>query len=371
MKIAYLSCSAIPSRAANSIHVVRMCHAFAQNGNEVTLYVPALPGREKIDGSIFEYYGVQRNFKIVTLPWLPIKGRSTIYGILAAIGAKVGGVDVVYGRDLKSCYFSVVMRIPVVYETHAPDTGSDNAYARIYKKMITNQFLRRQVVISEALLTIYGDGYPDLGDKQLVAHDGADEIPESVEDILEDKAQIHIGYVGQLYRGRGIGLIIELAQRCSWADFHIIGGMDEDIQYWRNLASSAKNIHFYGFMPYSDAEKYRCSCDILVAPFEEKVNVFAGGGDTSAWMSPLKMFEYMSAGKAIVCTNFPVIREVLEHDVTALLCEPNDIDAWIRALESLRLDENYRKKLGSTAREIFKDKYTWSRRAKNVLEGLT
>lgn len=33
MKIVYLSASSIPSRTANSIHVMRMCAAFAKNGH--------------------------------------------------------------------------------------------------------------------------------------------------------------------------------------------------------------------------------------------------------------------------------------------------------------------------------------------------
>ena len=40
MKIAYISKSFIPSRTANSIHVMKMCSALAENGHEVTLLAP-------------------------------------------------------------------------------------------------------------------------------------------------------------------------------------------------------------------------------------------------------------------------------------------------------------------------------------------
>jgi hypothetical protein len=40
MKILYISNSTIPSRTANSIHVIKMCHAFADNGHEVILLAP-------------------------------------------------------------------------------------------------------------------------------------------------------------------------------------------------------------------------------------------------------------------------------------------------------------------------------------------
>src|SRR3546814_10326815 len=61
MKIAYLSNSEIPSRAANSVHVMKMCQAFAQNGHRVTLY--ARKGQAH-DGDVYRTYGVSNSFEI-------------------------------------------------------------------------------------------------------------------------------------------------------------------------------------------------------------------------------------------------------------------------------------------------------------------
>jgi glycosyltransferase involved in cell wall biosynthesis len=87
-------------------------------------------------------------------------------------------------------------------------------------------------------------------------------------------------------------------------------------------------------------------------------------------MSPLKVFEYMAAGKAIVCSDLPVLREVLEHERTALLVPPDDRDAWVGALVRLARDVPFRHCLGAAARRELEDKYTWQRRAQRVLEGI-
>ena len=64
MKIVYFSYALIPSKTANSIHIMKMCNAFAQNGHEVVLIYPDSFGLE-ISGieDVFEFYGVQNNFK--------------------------------------------------------------------------------------------------------------------------------------------------------------------------------------------------------------------------------------------------------------------------------------------------------------------
>ena len=65
MKILYLSKSIIPSRTANSINVMKMSQAFADNGHEVVLLAPNLKNKyEKDVTDIYEYYGVKKNFKI-------------------------------------------------------------------------------------------------------------------------------------------------------------------------------------------------------------------------------------------------------------------------------------------------------------------
>ena len=61
MKILYISKSSIPSRTANSIHVMKMCQAFADNGHEVVLLAPDIKNRvEKGVQDLHNYYGVKK-----------------------------------------------------------------------------------------------------------------------------------------------------------------------------------------------------------------------------------------------------------------------------------------------------------------------
>ena len=80
MKILYISKSSIPSRTANSIHVMKMCQAFADNGHEVVLLAPDIKNRvEKGVQDLHNYYGVKKNFKIKKL-WHPdLKWGAILY----------------------------------------------------------------------------------------------------------------------------------------------------------------------------------------------------------------------------------------------------------------------------------------------------
>ena len=81
--------------------------------------------------------------------------------------------------------------------------------------------------------------------------------------------------------------------------------------------------------------------------------------------SPLKLFEYMAAGKAIVASNLPAIREILTHDVNAVLVTPGDADALAAGICRLADDAALRALLGQ-ARATAVAEYSWDRRAERL-----
>lgn len=180
--------------------------------------------------------------------------------------------------------------------------------------------------------------------------------------------KLHVGYIGHLYDGRGIGLLIELARRCDWLHMHIVGGDPDNVAYWKGVCSGLDNITLYGYVEPAQTERYRRMCDVLVAPYQESVKVAGNRVDTSKWMSPLKIFEYMASRKAIVCSDLPVLREVLEHGENALLCRADDVDDWRRALERLRGDPDLGFALADNAYKGYVAHYTWEQRAAKLLE---
>lgn len=85
----------------------------------------------------------------------------------------------------------------------------------------------------------------------------------------------------------------------------------------------------------------------------------------------MKVFEYMAAGKSIICSDLPDFQTVLTHEKTALLCDPENIEAWRDALERLRDDKALRECLGAAARKKAEAEHAWTARAQRVLEPLS
>ena len=240
----------------------------------------------------------------------------------------------------------------------------------MFRNMIRKPSFKRFVVISSALRDYFETNYTFQNTTDiLVSHDAADPSAGAESSLRLDRSRLQVGYIGHLYEGRGIHIIAEMAARCPWADFHFIGGNETDIQRCKEKYRSFNNMVFHGFLPPSIAADYRNAFDVLLAPYQRSVSV-SGGGDTSQWMSPLKLFEYMAAGKAILCSRIPVLKEVLTDRETAILCDPEDPDSWIQNLLTLKEDITLRLQLGNAAHAAFLANYTWKARAERVIRDL-
>ena len=85
MKILYIADSSVPSRTANSIHVMKMCQAFARGNHEVVLAVPGVRRymEPEVD-DIYRFYDVDQLFTVERLARFPSRGQRYVHGFLAA-----------------------------------------------------------------------------------------------------------------------------------------------------------------------------------------------------------------------------------------------------------------------------------------------
>lgn len=369
MRLLYLSISYVPSRSASSVHAMKMCAALARQGHHVELVTKDTPSRFEagIDNDS-AFYGVDGDFTITKLARPARRGGGLVF--LRAVHrllAEATDLDLVYSRDLPAAWLAARQGHPVVFEAHGLPQGAIARFA--LRRLLAARELKRLVFISEALRSLWqAEGLVPPGVDTLVAHDAADPMPELDSPILGSQA-LRVGYVGHLYGGRGVEIILEAARRLPEIEFHLVGGRERELAAWR-AEPVPDNIAFHGFVPPAELPALYRTFDVLLMPYQRSVAVRSGHSDTARWMSPMKMFEYMATGKAIVSSDLPVLREVLEDGVNALLVAPEDAAAWTQAIETLAHDDDLRRGLGQRAQSDFFEHYTWSARAVAVLADL-
>ena len=362
MKIVYFSKASFPAKHASSIHIINMCEALSSLGHEVHLMAPD-HGSDEND--IFRFYGVKSRFKIHLHNYPVYKGKTLIY-LISAIRALIDiKPDFIVSRFSFGSYVSALFGYQTIHDFHGDDWNKDALTRNVYERLFRSCNLKKLTFNSHALKKLYLSSYPESKLKLEVLHNGC-----KIHDLKEKTAlpgtnSIKAGYFGNLYEGRGIELIIEIAEALAGIDFIIVGGSEQDL---RRLKSKVKttNIYFMGFLEPSKVHLYRNSVDILLAPYMDKVALEGGQGDSVSFMNPVKLIEYMGSRKIIMTSDLPAIREILD-DSKAILLNNQDSKAWIRAISEISNDKNKFSHLADNAYNEFLKNLTWESRASKMV----
>ncbi|HEV8265835.1 MAG TPA: glycosyltransferase family 4 protein [Gemmatimonadales bacterium] len=173
-----------------------------------------------------------------------------------------------------------------------------------------------------------------------------------------------LGFVGSMKPWHGLSVLIEAFARLHDHDaatrLLVVGGGPEDAAVRRELAARGLGgaAALTGPVAPSDVPGLLTSMDVAVAPYPDAKRFY---------FSPLKVYEYMAAGRAVVASQVGQLGSLIQHDVTGLLCPPGDAVALAAAVERLRRAPELRTRLGRAARGSVLRGHTWEAVAARVL----
>jgi glycosyltransferase involved in cell wall biosynthesis len=395
LRIVYLADIRFPIERANGIQTMETCHALGTRGHRVELVVRPdthVPARDP-----FTYYNLGP-LDHLTIQTAPVAGPAVArrIGYLSfAIGrvAGPGRADVVFTRDLGVA--SLLLRLPrslrppVVYESHgyAPDVAAALPQLIATATAPGERKLRR-LADREAHVWRAADGYVTITSslaEDLVRRHGSrprlSVVPDgtrlgnggsSVEvrrpsmaaqgSAAEVRRPV-VAYAGHLYAWKGVDVLLEALALVPDVDGLIVGGhaAEPDLERVRGVArrlNISDRVTFTGLVAPGRVAELLRSAAILVLP-----NPASAISDR--FTSPLKLFEYMAAGGAIVASDLPSIREVLRDGVNALLVRAGDPAAIAAAIRRLAAEAPLAARLGAAAADASRQ-YSWERRAERL-----
>ena len=165
-----------------------------------------------------------------------------------------------------------------------------------------------------------------------------------------------IGFVGTLKPWHGLESLVRAFDQIYLVDptvrLLIVGdgplrsALEADLTQ-RGLRDAA---HFTGAVDPTEIPGLLASMDVAVAPYSNLPDFY---------FSPLKVYEYMAAGRAVVASRIGQLEELIEPEVSGLLCRPGDHLELAGALLRLRRDAALRDRLGRVARQIVMQQHTW------------
>lgn len=361
------------------------CRALALRGHDVTLIVrpdTTVPARDP-----FAFYGVSHpdRMTVRTIGDAPGPHLRRLRFLVESMLSTTAAGGVVLTRDLGLAAWLLRAPLPararLVYESHGiADVVSREMPVLLGRPALTptdaklRRLARREarvwrkaaayVTITRALADELRDRFGERPNVYVVP-DGAP--PQPAPATGTGPRPTVVGYAGHLYPWKGVDVLMHALARLPGVDAVIVGGhpAERDLARVQSLASSlgiSERIRFTGQVPPADVSRHLADAAVLVLPNTRTAI-------SERYTSPLKLFEYLAMGRAIVASDLPAIREVLADGDTALLVPAGDADALATAINRLVSDTELARGLSRRARELAR-RYSWDVRAERLESAL-
>lgn len=370
MKITYIAPSAIPSETANSMQVMKVCQAFTRLGHDVELVVAGAPFADR--QALKSHYGLNTDIQITWLPFVPAL-RKIDFALKSIYHAKMNRTELVYTRLVRVAVLALRIGLPVILEMHDVPTG--RLGPKLYQRYLRLRGRKMTVFITSSLKTLIEDKLHVFHkeNETFISPDGVDlerfqNLPAAPEarQAIQLPERFTVVYSGGFYPGRGLEILLDLAAAFPAIQFLCIGGNPQATREWQSKADAMHltNFTLTGFIANEKLPMYQAAGDVLLVPYRKQV-AGSSGGDIASVTSPMKVFEYMACGRAILCSDLPVLHEVL-NEKNAAFYPPEDLQALIVGLGKLQKNKDLRESLG---RQASKDvvKYSWDERMNAIL----
>jgi glycosyltransferase involved in cell wall biosynthesis len=365
----------VVSRDGQSVHVDDMIAALRGLGHEVAIAAPAAPDGQGANAPRWIAW-LKR-----ALPATLYEAMELGYNLPAFIRLyrawRAFAPDVIYERYnlnlLAGVWLARLTRTPLLLEVNAPlaqERASHSGGLRLHPLAwrIENWLWRqadRILPVSHVLAGLLTEA--GVADAQIAVipngidpavFDGIDS--ETAKRALGLGGKIVLGFSGYMREWHGLDDVVEaMAQPGLPSNLHFLllgDGPARAAMMQRAAALGvADRVTFAGIVPHRELGRHVAAFDIALQP------------KAVSYASPLKLFDYMAAGKAIAAPDQPNIRELLGHEKSALLFDPQHKNAMLEAILRLAQDSGLRRRLGAGARRQIDERgFTWRDNARRV-----
>lgn len=380
----------LPTEKAHGLQIMQNCEAFADAGCDVTLWVARRWNTREMRaiGHPFAYYGIRANFKVRRIPCIDIfplfppesAGARLAFYLLQLSYALAclllllfTRADIFYSRDafILGLFARLKPRAALAYEAHQFPASGRGAALQAHVVSKVGSVIAITPRLREELIILRGADPARV----IIAHDGIrrrrfEDIPGQAaarQQVGWSQEAFIVGYLGRLHTiglDKGVGTLVEALAANEGACLALVGGPDDMAESlrlkWLALGLPPERFLYAGHVPPDQVAHFLSAFDVCAMPHPPTAQF-------SRYTSPLKLFEYMAAGRAIVASDLPGWADVVADGETALLVPPDDVPAWSLAIDRLRADGDLRMRLGARAREKALEHYTWDVRAAHIL----
>lgn len=356
MIITYIAETSITNKSAYTHHVLKMCDALSNKG-KVTILLPYIQNSLKYRQlkKIFLFTS-KRKFNLVSVLKFKINNffARILFGYKVAKYIKKNKPELVITRSLISSFFLSLFEQKHFLEIHSELSGLTN-FLMIKLNFINKSNIKKIILISKALKK----KFPSVDkNKILILHDAVD-LKNFRYKAGSKKIKIAT-YVGSFHKGKGVEIILKIANKFKNLRFNIYGDNKKKIE------NVPKNVKIFGYIKYNKVPQILKKSDLLLLPSADIQYGRSKSVNISNYNSPLKMFDYLASGRIILSSKRDGICEILKHNFNSIIVREYNLLEWEKSINAVLENKYNLTKLKKNSLITAKN-YTWEKRVEKIM----
>jgi len=368
MKLYYIANFRMPTEKAHGIQVAKMCEALIEAGANVTLVVP---NRKTVGSSMRKFYGLRVDVPLVRLFAFDWYASGRILYFVSSFSFMISSFLYLWRHKRELGAIAYTIDADNWSYAHMPLTGMPYFSEMHNTKpatLVNKIFFRGAggvIAINALIAKELQKRFSRSRAAYLVEPNGVD-ISMFAATIPQKEARSRLGiplegplalYTGRFFAWKGLEVLSEAARFSPEISWRLVGGTREE---FKELVEGdiPANLSFEGERPYAEIPLWLFAADALI--------VLGTARDQYSYYytSPMKLFDYLAAGRPIVASNTPAVRQIVSSE-EALLWEPDNARDLAEKVRQA-LNKNEQEPRIQAALQKAKQ-YSWDARARAAL----
>lgn len=368
MKLYYVANFYMPFEKAYGIQLAKMCEALVEEGVDLTLVVPS----RGTQGSLQEFYGLRVAVPTIWLPTLNLVEYERFGYFCMSLSFSIsytffllfkwlrGERFVAYTIDADRYSSSALALIPapLFSEMHG-------GKPRTFAARLLFARARGVIAINRIIVEDLKAAFPRSPARYIAEPNGVDLAMFSPQDKSQARSKLGLPpdvsivlYAGRFYAWKGLEIIPRAAALSPEIRWQVVGDTREKFAAVVDEPLPS-NMHFAGGRAYGEMPLWIAAADAVLVLGTKRDE------QSYRWTSPMKLFEYLAAGRPILASATPAIKEVVGAG-ESLLYEPDDAEDLVRKARQAVAGGEDTATLIRQAAELAR-RLTWNNRAKRVI----
>jgi glycosyltransferase involved in cell wall biosynthesis len=366
----------IRSKDGQYVHLEELTSALSNLGHEIILVGPAAVEKEEFGSEAGVVDTLKRILPAFTYEMLEFGYSLWVYARLRSAIRRFKP-DCIYERcnlfQIAGVWAKRIYKLPMLLEVNAPLMEERQKYSGLSLIALAKWSQNYVWYAADYLLPVTEvlagylrrAGVPDS--RIVVIPNGVNRARfqrtcsrEEAKRRLGLDGRLVLGFTGFVREWHGLQRVIDLsAHMGEAARVHLLvvgdGPARKSLEDHARALGIANSVTFTGVIARNEVARYIEAFDIALQPA------------VVPYASPLKLFEYMVLGCAIIAPAMPNLCEILVHDQNALLFEPDKLESFSGAVSLVCSDAVLRERIGKGAAKTILDRnLTWENNAKMV-----